>query len=382
MKNWIMKITFVLLITVFMSGLLSGQTFTLTVQNQSVAGNELHFDIYLLRTGGTAIYLGDADFVLTFNSGNFTSPSYEVVTAGLTVFYSFAPSIVSGDRAVLNLQRPNFSNQTEFDARVQAISNSGNGSLVASMKITGITNYSGTAGLQWRTSTPNKTIVTTLDNVSPWISSDISGGGTYTNPADQSLPVQMSGMEGESTVEGIRLTWETSSEVNNAGFHVWRSNAEDGEYERITTSLIAGQGNSSAGAVYHFTDGNYEGNATYYYRIEQVDASGGSEMFGAIKVTALFIPTEYALSQNYPNPFNPSTTFTYDVPEVSEVTIKVYNLLGKEVRTLYSKQQMPGRYTQTWDGTDNTGRNLASGSYFLVLAAGEITRIHKILLLR
>jgi hypothetical protein len=382
MKNWIKKVTFGLLITTFISGLLFGQTFTLTVQNQSAVGSEFHFDIYMLRTGGTAVYLGDSDFVLTFNSGNFTGPTYEVVTAGLTGWYSFGLDIVSGNRAVVNLQKPPFSNQTEFDARVQAISNSGNGTLIASVKITGITNSSGTAGLQWRTVTPNQTIVTTLDNVDPWLSSDITGGGTYTNPADESLPVQMSGMEAESTVEGIKLSWETSSEVHSLGFHVWRSESEDGEYERITTSLIAGQGNSSAGAVYNFTDKNFQANLTYYYRIEQVESDGGSEMFGAIEVKALFIPTEYALSQNYPNPFNPSTTFTYDVPEVSEVTITVYSLLGKEVRTLYRKQQMPGRYTETWDGTDNTGRKLASGVYFLRMQAGSYSKLRKMTLIR
>ena len=205
---------------------------------------------------------------------------------------------------------------------------------------------------------------------------------TASDTDDSSLPVQMSNIEAESTVDGIVLTWETASEVNSVGFHIWRSNAEDGEYKRITMSLIPGQGNSSAGAVYSFTDRNYEGNATYYYRIEQVDADGGSEMFSAIEVTALFIPTEYALSQNYPNPFNPMTTFTYDVPEVSDVTIKVYSLLGKEVRTIYSKQQMPGRYTQTWDGTDNTGRKLASGVYFLRMQAGSFSILHKMTLIR
>jgi hypothetical protein len=213
---------------------------------------------------------------------------------------------------------------------------------------------------------------------------DFSGIGhnvSYVN-RDASLPVQMSNMEAESTVDGIELMWETASEVSSLGFHIWRSNAEDGDYERITTSLIAGQGNSSSGATYNFTDKNYEANATYYYRIEQVDADGGSEMFSTIEVTALFIPTEYALSQNYPNPFNPMTTFTYDVPEVSDVTIRVYSLLGKEVRTLYSKQRMPGRYTEVWDGTDNTGRKLASGVYFLRMQTGSFSKLRKMTLIR
>jgi hypothetical protein len=205
--------------------------------------------------------------------------------------------------------------------------------------------------------------------------------GTLSN-MDVSLPVQMSGMQAESTVQGIEVSWITHSEVNSQGFYVWRSQEANGTYEKITTNLIASQGNNSEGSEYLFTDKNTESEAIYYYKIQQLDQNGSSEFFGPIQVKALFIPEEYSLSNNYPNPFNPSTTFTYDIPEVSDVQIHIYNLLGKEERILVHKQQVPGRYTETWNGTDEKGQKLPSGVYFMRMQAGTYTSMKKLTLMR
>ncbi|MFC1568946.1 FlgD immunoglobulin-like domain containing protein [bacterium] len=238
-----------------------------------------------------------------------------------------------------------------------------------------IANESATAGLSFQESLMEGQ-ARQSDNVT--IYTDVIA----TDTDNSSLPVQMSMMEAESTVEGIVLNWETASEVNSQGFHVWRADDTEGNYEQITTSLIASQGNSSSGALYSYIDKNFEGNVTYYYKIQQLDADGSSMMSEAIEVLALFIPTEFAMTQNYPNPFNPVTTFTYDVPEISDVLLKVYNLLGREVKTIYNEQQLPGRYTETWDGTDHTGQKLASGVYFLRMHAGDFTQMRKMTLLR
>ena len=72
-----------------------------------------------------------------------------------------------------------------------------------------------------------------------------------------------------------------------------------------------------------------------------------------------FIPKEYALHQNYPNPFNPSTTISYDLPKEGLVKIRIYDLAGREVKTLVNELKSAGRYSVSFNGG-----NLASGVYF------------------
>ena len=76
------------------------------------------------------------------------------------------------------------------------------------------------------------------------------------------------------------------------------------------------------------------------------------------------LPEEFVLYQNYPNPFNPVTTINYWLSKRSHVELVIYNLLGKQVRTLLNQQQMSGKYQVKWDGRDDQGNDLSSGMYF------------------
>ncbi|MFQ6093672.1 MAG: FlgD immunoglobulin-like domain containing protein, partial [bacterium] len=106
-------------------------------------------------------------------------------------------------------------------------------------------------------------------------------------------------------------------------------------------------------------------------------------------------PTEYGLSQNYPNPFNPVTHIRYQIPirgrgtrdegrPPTIVWLKVYNLLGQEVRTLVDETTEAGYYTVTWDGKDAYGNDVASGVYFyrLSVASGRWSEAKRMVLLR
>jgi hypothetical protein len=95
------------------------------------------------------------------------------------------------------------------------------------------------------------------------------------------------------------------------------------------------------------------------------DASGGSWMKSVIlDYTA---PKEYRLQQNFPNPFNPTTTIYYDLPHDSRVSIKVYDIIGREVRSLVNGVEEAGSHDIRFDG-----RNLASGAYVYRLQADPI----------
>ena len=88
-------------------------------------------------------------------------------------------------------------------------------------------------------------------------------------------------------------------------------------------------------------------------------------------------PIKNKLLPNYPNPFNPTTTIKYRVGSTSDVSINVYNVLGKRIRTLVDKQQQPGVYTEQFNGS-----NLASGLYFIRIKAGQYNQVQKMMLIK
>ena len=104
-----------------------------------------------------------------------------------------------------------------------------------------------------------------------------------------------------------------------------------------------------------------------HYTVVTVDVHGSGQV----------IPSAFALLQNYPNPFNPTTTISYQLPAQSHVTLRVYDVLGREVETLVNRVEQPGYKSVTFDGG-----NLASGMYFYRLQAGDQAAVKKFLLLK
>lgn len=93
-------------------------------------------------------------------------------------------------------------------------------------------------------------------------------------------------------------------------------------------------------------------------------------------------PTTHALEPNFPNPFNPSTEVIYRIAQRTDVSLKVYTILGEEVGTLVQGTLDAGSYRATWNGTDETGRALSSGTYLLRMIAGDQVHVRKMLLIR
>ena len=94
------------------------------------------------------------------------------------------------------------------------------------------------------------------------------------------------------------------------------------------------------------------------------------------------LPDTYALKQNYPNPFNPSTQIEFALASAGHLSLQIYDILGRNVKTLIDKDIEAGQYSIIWDGTNNSGQDVPSGAYFYKLTANSFVQTKKMLLIR
>jgi len=94
------------------------------------------------------------------------------------------------------------------------------------------------------------------------------------------------------------------------------------------------------------------------------------------------IPTEFALQDNYPNPFNPTTTLRFDLPEVSDITLTIYNMLGQKVKTFNMQSTPAGYHSVTWNATNDLGEQVGAGVYLYQLQAKDFVKTRKMVLLK
>jgi hypothetical protein len=117
----------------------------------------------------------------------------------------------------------------------------------------------------------------------------------------------------------------------------------------------------------------------YYWRVRSVNDKGQSSAYSEVgkfivsSVTAIeekdVIPTSFELSQNYPNPFNPTTRIRYALPQNAFVSIKIYDMLGREIRSLINNEMVAGNHSVEWSGDDNSGNRVSSGAYIYRITA-------------
>ncbi|MDE3057011.1 MAG: T9SS type A sorting domain-containing protein [Bacteroidota bacterium] len=100
-------------------------------------------------------------------------------------------------------------------------------------------------------------------------------------------------------------------------------------------------------------------------------------------VRSIHAPESFALGNNYPNPFNPSTSIPVEIPAQTAIELKVFNILGEEIRTIYAGTLAAGKYWFNWDGRDSGNRDVASGYYFYRLTTSTgYNKVKKMVLLR
>jgi len=106
------------------------------------------------------------------------------------------------------------------------------------------------------------------------------------------------------------------------------------------------------------------------------------DVSGLLALDGIGLPDVFSLHNNYPNPFNPVTNITYDIPEVAQVTLDIYNVSGQKVRTLAQGQHEPGRYRIQWNATNDYGNPLSSGMYIYRIHAGDFVSVKKLILMK
>lgn len=173
---------------------------------------------------------------------------------------------------------------------------------------------------------------------------------------DNPLPVELSSFISNVNGRNVKLIWVTASEQNNTGFDIERKTVS-GTWAKI--SFVQGKGTVSIPSNYSFEDRNLN-TGRYNYRLKQIDNNGNFEYHNLNTVLEVGLPAKFLLSQNYPNPFNPVTKIDYQLPADGKVSIRIYDMTGREVKTLLkNEQRSAGYYT-----IDFNGSSMSSGIYF------------------
>ncbi|MBK9331427.1 MAG: VCBS repeat-containing protein [Ignavibacteria bacterium] len=193
---------------------------------------------------------------------------------------------------------------------------------------------------------------------------------------DNPLPVELAAFTSSVSGRNVSLIWTTYAELNNSGFEIERASDIDKNIVWNKAGFVAGNGTSNQPNQYSFTDRNLE-SGKYKYRLKQIDFNGSYEYFELAEEISIGIPDKYDLSQNYPNPFNPVTTINYDLPKDGIVNIKVFDMLGREMKTLVNEMKNAGYYKLTFNASD-----LSSGAYFYRMISGDFVAVKKFVVMK
>ncbi len=186
------------------------------------------------------------------------------------------------------------------------------------------------------------------------------------------LPVELSSFSGTARRLSAHLVWSTATEVNGLGFVVERRALGD---DWSAVGEVRGDGPSNANRTYRFMD-QVPIAGVYEYRIKQSDLNGVSRYSQVLRLEVGTVPLALSLSPNFPNPFNPTTSFEFSVLTTGRASLRVFNMLGQEVATLYDGEAISGSLLKA---TFNAG-SLPSGVYYCRLASGGTSLVRKLVL--
>lgn len=171
----------------------------------------------------------------------------------------------------------------------------------------------------------------------------------------------------------VVLQWNTDIAVDADGFTVERMKGDDPE-----TGMweVVGSVSPNTSGRYGYAERVTE-EGTYQYRLIAIDRDGTDRESRPFAVNVSNSPLDFAIEQNYPNPFNPSTSIRFSIPQTVQVSVKVFDMMWREVATLVNEVKTAGSYDVTFDAS-----NLPSGAYFYRMEAGSFSATKKMSLMK
>ncbi len=190
------------------------------------------------------------------------------------------------------------------------------------------------------------------------------------------LSVDVTGFTVKGNGLQTMLHWRTSAETDVFGFGIERQDAASPvNWQQV--GFVMASGSPNVPRDYTFTD-QCPQPGRYVYRIKQLNRNGTFSRTETLAVDVGLPPTTLTLEQNYPNPFNPSSTIEFSVPTTEHAILKVYDVLGREVATLFDGKAVEGTNYHILFNTPE----LATGTYIVRLVAGGVMRERKMILLK
>jgi len=220
------------------------------------------------------------------------------------------------------------------------------------------------------------------------------GGSVYADSPVNSFSIDLGSPSVAQPIIGSpnQVTVTTSSPLLSWYNTVKTDTRQKYELEYSTSESLAGSSVISNISVTKLALTNLR-DGEYYWRVRGKSGTGEISYYsgvgkftvksGAVSVEKKSeMPTGYELKQNYPNPFNPTTTIKFSMTEASFVSLKVFDLLGREVKTLLSTELSAGSYSINWNGDNEAGQKVASGNYIYRISAGKFSQARKMTLLK
>jgi hypothetical protein len=194
---------------------------------------------------------------------------------------------------------------------------------------------------------------------------------------DQTAPPMPEGFDGEFVVSELRLSWNPVEAADLSHYTLYRTPLDGGPDVEI------GSTEHASFVVPGLDVGNY------VYRVTAKDWTGNESEraeFDASVLTGVDdgheLPGLQASLSAYPNPFNPQTTVDFAVPSAGPVRLSVYDVGGRLVRQLVSEVREAGTHSVTWDGRDDTGRQMSSGTYMLRMETGDVAKVRRVMMVK